>query len=54
MVDTFGWLENQGLVSSSLPLDQVSYGAEFGDLNSTTNATLTVTRYNNDINGTTY
>jgi len=54
MVDTFGWLENQGLVSSSLPLDQVSYGAEFGDLNRTTNATLTVTRYNNDINGTTY
>jgi hypothetical protein len=54
LVNTMLWLENQGLVPGSLPADQLSYGAEFGDLNHTTNATLTVTRYNDDINGTTY
>jgi hypothetical protein len=48
-VDTIGWLVSEGLISSSLPFDQIDYGAEFGNISATTEATLTFTRYSNDL-----
>jgi hypothetical protein len=48
-VNTIGWLVSQGLISSSIPYDQIDYGAEFGNISQTTQATLTFTKYSNNL-----
>jgi Glycosyl hydrolase family 12 len=48
-VDTIGWLVSHGLMSSSLPFNQIDYGAEFGNMSQTTQATLSFTKYSNGL-----
>jgi hypothetical protein len=49
-VDTINWLVSNGLISGSLPFNQIDYGAEFGSLTQTTNGTFSVSTYNNALN----
>jgi Glycosyl hydrolase family 12 len=46
-VDTINWLISNGLLSASLPFNQIDYGAEFGSLTQTSAGTLSFTTYNN-------